>query len=166
MGSQCQDHFRDLEQKRDRERSVHTIHTSRSHSQGGNHLSHEKNNKAMQLEIDHLKKSLHHKRWKRAPSKSDFSSNNEEDSSYRCRLKTPPSESFLYDGDYHHKRRSINSSSRGLGNDAMSKAFNQIFRSPFTCKIEGGRLPRWFTQPTFTMYNGWTNPVKHVSYFN
>ena len=62
MGPQRQDHFRDLEQRRDRERSVHTIHTSRSHSQGGNHLSHEKNNKAMQLEIDHLKRSLHHER--------------------------------------------------------------------------------------------------------
>ena len=33
-------------------------------------------------------------------------------------------------------------------------------------RIEGGRLPRWFTQPTFSMYNGRTNLVEHVSHFN
>ena len=27
-------------------------------------------------------------------------------------------------------------------------------------------LPRRFTQPTFTMYNGQTDPVEHVSHFN
>ena len=53
-----------------------------------------------------------------------------------------------------------------LGNDAMSRALNQISRSPFTCRIEGGKLPRWFTQPTFTMYNGRTDPIEHVSHFN
>ena len=64
IGSRCQDHFCDLEQRRDREGSVHTTHTSRSHSQGGSHLSHEKNTKAMQLEINHLKKSLH-REWRK-----------------------------------------------------------------------------------------------------
>ena len=48
----------------------------------------------------------------------------------------------------------------------MSKALNQISRSPFTCRIEEGMLPRWFTQPTFTMYNGQTDLVEHVSDFN
>ena len=48
----------------------------------------------------------------------------------------------------------------------MSSAVNQISRSPFTRRIEGGRLPQWFTQPTFTMYNGRTDPVEHVSHFN
>ena len=57
-------------------------------------------------------------------------------------------------------------SSKGLGNDAMSKALNQISRSPFMRRIKEGRLSRRFTQPTFTMYNGRINPVEHVSYFN
>ena len=48
----------------------------------------------------------------------------------------------------------------------MSRALNQISKSPFTRKIKGGRLPRRFTQPTFTMYNGRTDPVEHVSHFN
>ena len=48
----------------------------------------------------------------------------------------------------------------------MSRALNQISRSPFTCRIDGGKLPRWFTQPTFTMYNGQTDPIEHVSHFN
>ena len=120
----------------------------------------------MQLKIDHLKRSLHHEQRKRAPSKYDFSSNEEEDSSYRRRSRTPPSESFSYDEDYHHEHRKRNSSSRGLGNDAMSRAFNQISISPFRHRIEGGRLHQRFTQPTFTMYNVRTNPVEHVSHFN
>ena len=53
-----------------------------------------------------------------------------------------------------------------MGNDVISKAFNQISKSPFTRWIEGGRLPRRFTQPTFTIYNGRTDPVEHVSHFN
>ena len=48
----------------------------------------------------------------------------------------------------------------------MSKVLNQISRSPFTRRIEGGKLSRRFAQPTFTMYNGQTDPVKHVSHFN
>jgi len=67
---------------------------------------------------------------------------------------TPPSESFSYDEDYHHERRNRNSSSKGLRNDVMSRVLNQISRSHFTSKIEGGRLPQRFTQPTLTMYNG------------
>ena len=54
---------------------------------------------------------------------------------------------------------------RGLGNNVMSKAQDQISRSPFMRKIEGARLPRWFHQLTFTLYNGWTDPVEHVSQF-
>ena len=120
----------------------------------------------MQKEIDHLKRSLRHERRKRASSNSDFSSNAEKDGSYRRRSKTPPSESFSYDEDYHHERRNKNLSSVGLGSNAMSRAFNQISKSPFTRWIEGGRRLRQFTQPTFTMYNGRTDPVEHVSHFN
>ena len=48
----------------------------------------------------------------------------------------------------------------------MNKALNQISKSPFTHKIEGARLPRRFNQPTFTIYNGRTDPMEHVSHFN
>ena len=146
--------------------SVHTTHTGRSHSWGGSHLSHEKDTKAMKLEIDHLKRSLRHKWQKRAPSSFDFSFDGEEDGSYRRRLRTPPIESFSYDEDYHHERKDRNSPSKGLGNDVISKILNQISRSHFTCKIEGGRLPRRFTQPTFTKYNGRMEPMEHVNHSN
>nr|XP_023873813.1 uncharacterized protein LOC111986417 [Quercus suber] len=53
-----------------------------------------------------------------------------------------------------------------MGNGAMSRALDQISKSPFTCKIEGAKLPRRFTQPTFTVYNGRIVPVEHVSHFN
>ena len=166
MGSQRQDHFRELERRRDQEGSVHTTHTNKNQSQGKSHVSHKENARNMQKEIDHLKRSLCYERRKRAPSHSDFSSNGEEDCSYKCRSRTPPKESYSYDEDYHHERRNRNLSSGGMGNDAMNKALNQISKSPFTRWIEEGRLPWQFTQPTFTMYNGRIDLVQHVSHFN
>ena len=47
----------------------------------------------------------------------------------------------------------------------MKKALSQISRSPFTRGIEKAKLPKHFHQPTFTMYNGRTDPVEHVSQF-
>ena len=145
IGSQCQDHFRDLEQRKDREGSMHTTHTSRSHSQDGSLLSYEKNTKTMHQEIDHLKRMLCHERRRRTPSISDFSSDNEENGSYRKRSRTSSSEFFSYDEDYHHEHINRSLSSKGLGNDAMNKTLKQISKSPFTRRIEEGRLPRRFT---------------------
>ena len=48
----------------------------------------------------------------------------------------------------------------------MNEALNQVAKSPFTQRIEGASLPRRFHQLTFSLYNGWTDPVEHVSYFN
>ena len=48
----------------------------------------------------------------------------------------------------------------------MSKALDQISKSPFTRKIKRVRLPRQFHQLTFTLYNGRTDLVEHVSQFN
>ena len=154
MRSRCQDHFLHLEQRRDRKESVHITHTSRSQSRTGSHTSHEENARNMQLEINHLKRKLCHEQRRQTPSNSDFFFDDEEDGSYRLKSRTPPSESFSYGEDYHHKCRNKNLSSKGLGNDAMSRALNQISRSSFTCRIEGERLPWRFTQPMFTMYNG------------
>ena len=102
IGSQYQDDFLNLERKRDQEVNVHTMHSNRSHSRGGSHVSHEQNARAMQLEIDHLKKTLCHAQRKRTPSNSDVSSDDEEDVNYRRRSRTPPRESFSYDEEHHH----------------------------------------------------------------
>ena len=83
---------------------MQTTHTSRSLSRSGSHISHEENIRAMQLEIDCLKRKLRHKRGRRTPSNFDFSSSDEGDDSYRPRSRTPPSESFLCDEDYHRER--------------------------------------------------------------
>ena len=48
----------------------------------------------------------------------------------------------------------------------MSRALDQLSKSPFTRCIEGATLPRRFQQPAFTLYNGNTDPVEHVSQFN
>ena len=98
------------------------------------------------------------------PSSSGSPSN--DDDSYKPRSRTPPSESFSYNEKHHHRQRNRSPTYRGLGNDVMSKALCQISKSPFTRRIERVKLPQWFTQPMFTMYNGRADPVEHVSHFN
>ena len=165
VGSQCQDQFLNLEQRKDHEVSVHTTHISRSHSRIGSHVSYGENTRNMQLEINHLWRKLCHKQRRGTPSSSE-SHSDDDDGSYRLRTRTPSSESFSCDEDWHHRRRSRSPSYRGLGNDAIGRALCQISKSPFTRRIEGGKLSRHFTQPTFTMYNGRTASVEHVSHFN
>ena len=48
----------------------------------------------------------------------------------------------------------------------MSKALRQISKSPFVRRINKARRPHRFSQPTFTIHNGRTNLVEHVSHFN
>ena len=119
----------------------------------------------MQREIDDLKKRLRRAQRKQTPSSSDVSSNDEEDASYRQRSGTPFSESFSYEEENPHKRRHRSPSGRGVGTNIMNKAFSQISKSPFTRGIEKAKLPRCFHQPTFAMYNGRMDLVKHVSQF-
>ena len=144
MGSQRQDDFLNLERRRDWEGSVYTTHTSRSHSWVESHVSQEQNNRAMQREIDHLKKELRHTRRRRTPSQSDSFSDGEKDISYWRRSRTPPCESFSYEEEYHPEHRYKSPTRKGLENDTMSKALNQISKLLFTCKIEGTILPRRF----------------------
>ena len=91
--------FLELEHKRDRENyqegSVHTTHMGGAGFQRKGHVSHKRDDdNVMQREIDDLKNQLHRARQKRSPSSSDVSSNDEEDTIYRQRLRTLPSESF------------------------------------------------------------------------
>ena len=106
------------------------IHTSRSHSRVGSHISQEQNNRAMQKEIEHLKKELRHAQRRWTPSQFDSSSNSEKDDSYRLRSRTPPSKSFSYEKEYHHKRRYKSLMRKGLGNDAMSKCWTRFPSQP------------------------------------
>ena len=103
---------------------------------------------------------------KTIPPSLDTPLDNENDDDYRQRSRTPPSETFSHEEERHqrHKRRSP--SPRGLLHNAMSRPLDQLSRSPFTRRIEGAVLPRRFQQPTFTIYKGNTDPVKHVSQFN
>ncbi|XP_065628933.1 uncharacterized protein LOC136067263 [Quercus suber] len=90
----------------------------------------------MQLEIEWLKRELRHAKRKRISSYSDEDSDDEQDITYKQRSRTPVSESFSYEKEHHRK------------------------------KIEEARLPLHFNQPMFTIYNGRTDPVEHVSHFN
>lgn len=167
--SQRQDNFLNLERGKDqdnqREGSVNTSHTSRSRSKGKDHASHKQNErKALQQEIDDLKKKLRRAQRKCPSPGSDTSS--DKDGEYRRRSRTPPSETFSYEEERPRKRGHKSPSYQGLANDAMSKALDRISQSPFTRRIERAVLPRRFNQPMFAIYNGRTDPMEHVSQFN
>ncbi|XP_030941981.1 uncharacterized protein LOC115967005 [Quercus lobata] len=72
--------------------------------------------------------------------------------------------------DYHKKRQHRKQhkpiSQGDRGRDTISKALSQISKSPSTRQIERVELPKRFAQPSFTIYNGRTNPKEHVSHFN
>ena len=121
--------------------------------------------KDLQREIEDLKRKLRCAQRKQTPSSSDVSSNDEEDASYRECLETPSSESYSYEEEHSHKRRRKSPSGRGVGTKVMKKVLSQISKSPFTRGIEKAKFPKRFHQPTFTMYNGRTDPVEHVSQF-
>ena len=124
VGSQLQDHFLNLEQRRDREVSVHTTHSDKSHSRSGSHVSYRKDTINLQLEIDHLRRKLRQKQRIRFPS--SLGSPSDDDGSYRPRSRTPPNEFFYYNKECHHRQRNRSPTYKGLGNDAMRKALCQI----------------------------------------
>ena len=97
----------------------------------------------------------------------ESSSGDTEDDTYRQRSRTPPSETFSGGEEYSsYRRKSKSTLHKGLGNKDMNEALNQVAKSPFMRRIEGASLPRRFNQPTFSLYNGRTYPVEHVSHFN
>ena len=120
----------------------------------------------MQREIDELKRDLRHARRRCSPPSSEPSSEETDGASYKRRSRTPPSDTFSYEEEPHHQRRYKSLPRKGVGNNAMNKALSQVSKSPFTRHIEDANLPRRFHQPTFTLYNGRTDSVEHVSHFS
>ena len=155
-----------LQQRGDYEGSMHTTYTSKIQSRGKSHVSHAKNERDMQREIDGLKKELRCAWWRRSSPDSELSSEETDDATYRRKSRTPPSETFSCDEEYHHRCKNKSLPYKGLGNNAMNEELSQVAKSPFTRNIEGASLPRRFHQPTFTLYNGRTDPVEHVSHFS
>ena len=123
-GSQHGDPYRGLERKEGWKGSVHTTHTSKSHSRGKSHVSHVKNDRDLQREIDVLKRELRHARRERSPPDSEPSSEETDEASYRRRSRTPPSETFSYKEDRGHQHWHRSSPSRSLGNSTMNKALS------------------------------------------
>ena len=83
-----QDEFHDLEREKDldnyQEGSLQTLHTGGSSFWRKGLAVHEQGDeKAMQREINDLKRQLHRAQWKQSPPSSDVSSNDEEDTIYR-----------------------------------------------------------------------------------
>ena len=101
-----------------------------------------------------------------SPPSTDTPIDDKNDDDYKQRSRTPLSETFSHEEERHQKRKRRSPSPRGMGHDAMSRALDQLFRSPFTHRIEGAAHPRRFQQPAFSIYNSNTDPVEHVSQFN
>nr|XP_023889666.1 uncharacterized protein LOC112001719 [Quercus suber] len=159
--SQHIDPFLNLERRQDREGSVHTTHTERTQPRSGSRVPHAEKN-SMLIEIERLKRELRHEKRKRTVTHPDDDLDDGQDITYEQNSQTPISETFSYEAERPREKRSRGPPYGGVGNDAMSKALSQISRSPFTRRIEGAEMPRRFNQPTFTIYNGKTDPVEHV----
>ena len=121
---------------------MHTTHTSKSQSQGKSYVSHAKNERDMQHEIDELKKELRHAQRRHSSPNSELSSKEIDDATYKRRSRTPPSEIFSGDEEYRHRCKNKSPTHKGLGNNAMNEALSQVARSPFTRSIAGASLPR------------------------
>ena len=113
-----------------------------------------------------MKRKLCHAQRRRSHPNPDLPSNDESDDDYRQRSRTPQIKTFSHEEEHYQRCKRRSPSPRGLGHDAMSRALDQLSKSPFTHRIERATLPRRFQQPTFTLYNGNTDPVEHVSQFN
>ena len=92
--------------------------------EGGCAIHEQVDEKAMQREIDDLKKRLHRAQRKQTPSSFDVSSNDKEDASYKQRSRTPPSESVSCEEENPHKRRHRSPSGKGVGTNVMKKALS------------------------------------------
>ena len=96
----------------------------------------------MEREINELKRQLRRAQRKQSPPSSDVFSNDEEDTIYRQRSRTPPSKSFSCEEEHLYKRKRKSPSRRGVGTNVMKKVLSQISKSPFTQGIEKAKLPR------------------------
>ena len=122
---------------------MNTTQISRSHTRVGSHMSQKwDDERAMQWEINDLERRLRFAQRKQSPPSTDTPLDNENENNYRQRSKTPPSETFSHEEECHQKRKCRSPSPRGMGHDAMSRALDQLSRSPFTRCIEGAALPR------------------------
>ena len=115
-GSQRNNSVVNPQQMGDHEESVQTTHTSKSQSRGKSHVSHAKNERDMQREIDELKKKLRRARQRRSSPESESSSEETNDATYRRQSRTPPSETFSGDEEYSsHKRKNKSPTHKEIG---------------------------------------------------
>ena len=140
-GSQHSNPYVNLQHRGDHEGSAHTTYTNRSQFRGKGHVSHAKNDRDMQCEIDELKKELRRTQRRHSSPNSKLSSDETDDATYKRRSRIPPSETFSYDKEYRHRRRYKSPPHKGLRNDVMNRALSQVSKSPFTRNIEDASLP-------------------------
>ena len=124
-----QDELHDLEREKNldnyQEGSLQMLHIGGSGFQRKGRVVHEQGDeKAMQREIDELKRQLRRAQRKQSPPSSDVSSNDEENIIYRQQSRTPPSESLSCEEEHLHKRKRRSTSCKGVGTDVMKKRKN------------------------------------------
>ena len=131
-GSQHNNSIVNPQQRGNHEGSMHKTHTSKSQSRGKSHVSHAKNERDMQREIDELKKELRRVQRRRSSPDSELSSEETDDATNRRRSRTPPSETFSCDEEYRHRCKNKSPPHKGLGNNAMNEVLSQVAKSLFT----------------------------------
>ena len=103
---------------------MQTTHTSKSQSRRKSHVSHAKNERDVQREIDELKKKLRRARRRHSSPDSEPSSEKTDDATNKRRSRTLPSETFSSDEEYSHKHKNKSPTHKGLGNNVMNETLN------------------------------------------
>ena len=121
----------------------------------------------MQWEINDLKRKLRHAQRRQSHLNLDLPFNDESDDDYRQRSRTSPSEIFSHEEEHYQRRKHRGPSPRGLGHDAMSKALDQLSKSPFTRRINGlhslsdsSSQPSPFITAIQTPWSRWASSTK------
>ena len=93
-----------------------TTQTSRSRTRAGSHMSQKRDDeRAMQWEINDLKRRLCFAQRRQSPPGTDTPLDDENDDDYRQRSRTPPSETFSHKEECHQKRKRRSPSPRAWG---------------------------------------------------
>ena len=178
VGSQRRDQFVNLEWRRDHDMGhtynerapfVHSKHTSQHHA---NYNSHDEEVYNFKREVDWLSRHLHRKariKEERTPTLSQ-SSSFEDNRSYWRRSRTPPSESFILASRYTLGESII---TRDLGL-CLREVWEMMPWEIHSFKYNAHPSPDTLSKLSslvaliipLSLYNGKTDSVEHVSYFN
>lgn len=117
-----------------------------------------------ELEIE-LRGRCHKRDWEGSYDDPDYTKGNIGESSHYSGSRQLRDKSHETMGLHHDSPHRDRCGHHNVAFDAMSRALRRAARSPFSNEIEHTEMPRHFSRPSFTSYDGKTNSMEHVSHY-